>query len=257
MPKLILNNVSLHFPTSKSASHKTIVSEGGPAVAGNMIQTGRGKLAIQALEDVSLALADGARLGVIGPNGSGKTTLLRVMAGIYEPNSGRVESSGKISTMFSLGLGMQSDASGYRNILLSGLVSGASRTQIRRVLPEIVEFTELSEYLDFPLRTYSQGMAMRLKFACATAFQPDILLLDEWIGAGDEDFQSKAQKRMQELLSHTGIVVLATHNVNLMRNVVDTVVWLEKGKVRMIGPTQEVLDARGAERRRLLEARAT
>jgi len=250
MAHLILKNVGLSFPTQQRADKGAPQSGQAPDVAGNLVRTRGGKLAIQALQDVSVELQDGGRLGIIGSNGSGKTTLLRVMAGIYAPTSGSVDVSGRVATMFSLGLGMQPDASGLRNIYLSGLVSGASRRQIRQLLPGIIEFTELGDYLNMPLRTYSQGMAMRLKFACATAFQPDILLLDEWIGAGDEEFQTKAQERMSTMLSDSGIVVLATHNIALMRSIVDTVIWLEKGVVQMVGPTQTVLDARGAARKR-------
>ena len=254
MPYVKLDNVSLYFPTRQKASGGKAVAE-GPEVAGNLVTTGAGRLAVQALDGVSLELKNGTRLGIIGSNGSGKTTLLRVMAGIYAPTSGHAEVDGRIATMFALGLGMQQDASGYRNIILSGLVAGASRRQIKSALADIVEFTELGEYLHLPLRTYSQGMSMRLKFACATAFQPDILLLDEWIGAGDEDFQKKAQDRLKTLLEDSGIVVLATHNIALMRNVADQVIWLEKGRVRMMGPVQEVLDQRGAEREKLRRER--
>lgn len=255
MVHITLDKVHLHFPTSEKAAKDMDGDEDeGPAVAGNLIKSAGNRLAVAALQNVSLTLTEGDRLGIIGSNGSGKTTLLRVMAGIYSPTAGRVESEGRTATMFSIGLGMQADASGLRNIYLSGIVSGASRKQIHTVLPDIIEFTELGEYLHLPLRTYSQGMAMRLKFACATAFQPDILLLDEWIGAGDADFQKKAQARLSSLLDESGIVVLASHNMKLMRDTAEKVLWLEKGQVRMFGPADEVMEAFAASRRQ--ESRA-
>ncbi len=250
MVHIALDKIHLHFPTSEKASKDMDGDRNsGLAVAGNLIRTSGNRLAVAALHNVSLTLREGDRLGIVGSNGSGKTTLLRVMAGIFSPTAGAVDVEGRIATMFTIGLGMQGDASGLRNIYLSGIVSGATRKQIKKVLPEIIEFTELGEYLHLPLRTYSQGMAMRLKFACATAFQPDILLLDEWIGAGDADFQKKAQARMSSLLADSGIVVLASHNITLMRNIAEKVLWLEKGQVQMFGPTEDVLEAFGAARR--------
>ncbi|MEO0983320.1 MAG: ABC transporter ATP-binding protein [Pseudomonadota bacterium] len=249
MTRILIDNASLIFKTR--AQRKPAPEQAGaPAVAGDVVTDEKGRrIGIKALADVSLDLHPGDRLGIIGSNGAGKTTLLRMMAGIYAPSSGTVVVEGRVSAMFNLGLGMQLDASGLQNIVLSGLIAGASRAQIDRAIPDIVTFTELGDFLDMPVRTYSQGMAMRLKFACATAFRPEILLLDEWIGAGDADFQAKARERMDALVSSAGIVVLATHNQTLMKRVVNKAIWLEKGHMKGFGPAGEIIEALAAFRR--------
>ncbi|RIJ17358.1 ABC transporter ATP-binding protein [Henriciella mobilis] len=256
MTQIKLENVTLTFPTAAKArrvGEAETANRESRRVAGQIDRDKRNRLSVSALRSVSLELNDGDRFGIIGSNGSGKTTLLRVMGGIYTPQKGRVLTKGRIATMFSMGIGMNAEATGLQNIYLSGLMAGANRRQIKQVVPEIIEFTELGDYVHLPIRTYSQGMAMRLKFACATAFRPDIVLLDEWIGAGDEDFQEKAQVRINELLEKAGIIVIASHNLQLIRSVATKVIWLERGEVRMIGETQTVLDARAAERKRLAE----
>ncbi|MEO1028985.1 MAG: ATP-binding cassette domain-containing protein [Pseudomonadota bacterium] len=243
MAYLDLNNVTLHYPTS-GASTNSIGQGDGSAVAGQFVRSARGGMAVQAIDRLTLSLKDGDRLGIIGSNGSGKTTLLQIMAGILSPVGGAVAASGRIATMFSIGLGMQADASGMRNIYLAGLVAGATRQQIKASIPDIEDFTGLGDYLQLPVRTYSHGMAMRLRFACATAFQPDIILLDEWIGAGDAEFQEKARLRLEHLLKRAGIVVIASHNRQLIRRVSNMLLWLERGKVRAHGGVDDVLRAR-------------
>ena len=246
MTHVIVDNVTMVYPTQlrRKAPEQSELD-----VAGKLIPQKNGFLGVLALNNVSINLKTGSRLGIIGANGSGKSTMLRLMAGIYNPTKGHVSVSGRISTMFSLGVGMQMESSGYRNIVLSGLVAGATKAQIQEVIPDIVEFTELGDYLHLPIRMYSKGMAMRLKFACATAFQPEIVLLDEWIGAGDNDFRDKAEERLERLLMNSGIIVLATHNIKLMQSIATEVLWLEKGQVIAQGPTQEILDKRAVQRR--------
>ena len=246
MAHIRLDNVTLHYPTNQKSASEESDRAGDIKVAGRLVETGRGRVSVQAVEAVTLSLEDGDRLGIIGSNGSGKTSLLRLMAGIYSPTAGQVSVEGRVAAMFSIGLGMQGEASGLRNIYLSGLVSGATRKQIKAAIPEIVAFTELGDYINMPIRTYSQGMSMRLKFACATAFRPDIVLLDEWIGAGDADFQDKAQKRLSSLLEGAGIVVIASHNRQLIRRVSNKLLWLERGRVMAFGEPEAVLEKRAA-----------
>ncbi|MGB3626906.1 MAG: ABC transporter ATP-binding protein [Henriciella sp.] len=257
MALITLNNISLRY-TSKAAKRLGAMDAGADEldIAGPLERRSGRNMRINALQDVSLTLRDGTRLGIIGSNGSGKTTLLRVLGGLFVPQEGDVTLSGRVATMFTLGIGMSAEASGLQNIYLSGLVAGASRKQIKQILPDIMSFTGLGDYIHLPISTYSQGMAMRLKFACATAFQPDIILLDEWIGAGDESFQEKAQARLEKILADAGIIVVASHNIKLIQDVTTEVLWLERGQVKMLGPTQEVLDARGAERRKAAEQAA-
>ncbi len=194
-----------------------------------------------ALSDVSLSMRDGDRVGLIGRNGSGKSTLLRTIAGVYEPHVGEVEVHGRVAGLFSAGLGIRAEASGYRNIELAGLVAGRSNEDVRAKIADIAAFTELGEYLNMPVRTYSSGMAMRLKFACATAFAPDILLMDEWLGAGDPDFKKKASRRMDELVDQAGLLVLASHNHRLVQETCEKTIWMDRGCMRAFGPSELVV----------------
>jgi|GEM_PF-3018687 len=144
--------------------------------------------------------------------------------------------------MFNVGLGMNPESSGYRNIELLGTIAGFSKKEVEDLKSAVAEFSGLGDYLQLPVRTYSNGMAMRLKFACGTAFKPDILLLDEWLGAGDPEFKKKARLRMRTLVNTAGILVLASHNAKTLRDECDKVLWLHKGKVRAFGDTDDVLN---------------
>src|SRR3954471_22517153 len=184
----------------------------------------------------------GDRVALVGSNGAGKTTLLRVMAGVYEPVSGIVKSRGRISPMFDIGLGIDSEISGYDNIRLRGPILGLSIDEIERLMPDIVEFTELGDYLDIPVRTYSSGMMTRLTFAVATCFAPEILLMDEWIMAGDAAFLAKAQQRIETFVEKASILVLASHSLETCRRFCNKGVWLDQGMVKAEGAIHEVLD---------------
>ena len=244
MARIKLQNISVTYPTSERVKLSRDNNINALDVAGTLEYDKGGRLFVKALDSISLDLKDGDRLGIIGTNGSGKTTLLRTMAGIYTPQEGVVSVEGFVTTMFSIGMGMREDLSGLKNVFLSGTMLGASREQIETVLPDILDFTELGDYIHLPFRTYSQGMAMRLRFACATAFQPDIVLMDEWIGAGDAQFQAKAQTRLDALLENSGIIVLATHNQDLIKKLANQTLWLEKGRIMGLGETKAVLAER-------------
>lgn len=241
-------NVSLRFPIKAAAKgHADFGQQEGKL--GGRVQ-GHGKHRhVLALDDVSLDLQDGDRLAIIGHNGSGKSTLLRVLAGIYHPQDGSVEAGARVSGLFNISLGFRGEASGYRNILLKGLIAGKSRAEIDRALPEIVAFTELGPYLDMPLRTYSQGMAMRLAFAIATAFSGEILLMDEWIGAGDAAFREKVVERMNSFVEAAHILVVASHSAGLLRRVANRAIWLEGGRIREQGDAIDLIDRYEAEAR--------
>ena len=187
----------------------------------NFVRDRRGKVkAYRALDDVSFELTSGDRLAVIGMNGAGKSTLLKVLAGTQVPEDGYVESRGRISSLININVGIQQDATGHRNITLRGLVAGRSRDEIEEKRKWISEFSELGDFLDMPFLTYSSGMRMRLNFAIATAFQPEILLMDEWLSAGDIRFRDKASERMSELVEDASILVLrrGTYQTLLMRS---------------------------------------
>ena len=244
MSRVILRNVDVTFTTRRVKSRKGIdETPEGEQVSGGLIEREGANLNVHALRKLSLVLKPGDRLGVIGRNGAGKTTLLRTIAGIYPPRSGTVAVEGRIATMFNIGLGMSMDDTGYENIRIAGIVAGKSRKEIATMIDDIAAFTGLGDYLDLPIRTYSQGMAMRLKFACATAFDADILLFDEWLGAGDAAFQSKAKARMGEMVESAGIVVLATHNPELMRTVCNKAIGMVEGRIVVRGSVDEVLHA--------------
>jgi ABC-2 type transport system ATP-binding protein/lipopolysaccharide transport system ATP-binding protein len=244
--ELMLENVSVSFPVYHGSSRslkKRLLFRGS---GGQLARDASHRITVQALRNVSLKFEAGDRVALVGVNGAGKTTLLQVMAGIHEPESGSIRSRGMISPMFDLGLGIDSEISGYDNIRRRGLVLGLSPRGIEERMAEIVDFTELGDYLDLPVRTYSSGMTARLTFAVATCFAPEILLMDEWIMAGDASFLAKAQRRIETFIQHTGVMVLASHNEEICRRWCNKAVWMHRGEVRAQGTIQDVLDAYAA-----------
>lgn len=240
--ELSLKNVSVSFPIYHGGSRslkKSLLFKGS---GGQLASDANQRITVEALRDVSLSFSRGDRVALVGRNGAGKTTLLRVMAGIYEPVSGEVVSCGRISPMFDISLGIDGDISGYDNIRLRGLILGLSAKEIEERLVDIATFTELGDYLDIPVRTYSSGMMTRLTFAVATCFAPEILLMDEWIVAGDASFLAKAQQRIEGFVGKAGILVLASHSDEICRRWCNKAVWMEQGQVRMTGDISTVLD---------------
>lgn len=201
----------------------------------------RDQVRIEALTDFSLQVDHGERVGLIGHNGAGKSTLLRVLNGIYEPQAGRVLVEGRTVPLFDMSLGMDPDSTGYENILLRGMYLGFSRAEIRDKMAEIADFAGLGSFIEMPVKTYSTGMAARLAFAVSTAIEPDILLIDEGIGAGDASFLEKAKRRLEDLIERTRILILASHDEELMRRWCSKAVLFEKGRSVSAGPIDEVL----------------
>jgi len=202
---------------------------------------GKLKDSIKVLNDISFKLSSGDRLAIIGENGAGKSTLLRTLGGVYSLDQGSLQTSGRVRGLYNLSLGLQPEATGYRNILLSCLIAGHSPKQIKEKIPEIEDFSELGHFLSMPVMTYSTGMRMRLLFSAATAFDPDILLMDEWLGAGDEMFRKKAQVRMREHVEKAGVLVLASHQRRLLRETCNKGIWIHKGSCRAFGDLEPVL----------------
>lgn len=233
MAEIEAQNLSVHFPISDRAVYS------GASAPSNLAKIGS-KRFILALDGLTFTATKGTRLGIIGRNGSGKSTLLRVLGNIYAPTRGLLRVTGNTSSLFNISLGAQPDISGRENILIKGLVKGWTRREVMARMPEIIEFSELGDFIDLPIRTYSDGMRMRLLFAIATAFSPEILLLDEWIGAGDAKFQKKASERMHSLVDGAGITVIASHNRNLLKRVCETGMWLDQGIMRAFGPIDDV-----------------
>jgi len=235
--KIEAKDLSLHY---KITNTKGIKFSGAEAPK-NVTQLGRNKY-ILALNKLNFTIDNGDRVGLVGRNGSGKSTLLRVLGGIYTPTGGVLRVQGNIASMFNINLGVQPEASGRENIILRGLVKGWRKAQIDAQMDAIIEFSELRNFIDLPLRTYSDGMRMRLLFAIATSFSPEILLLDEWIGAGDSKFQSKAADRMNKLVGEAGIVVIASHNKNLLKSVCNKAIWLDQGVMKAYGRIDEIYE---------------
>jgi ABC-type polysaccharide/polyol phosphate transport system ATPase subunit len=201
------------------------------------------RICVKAIDGVSLTFEDGDRVALVGANGAGKSTLLRVLAGIYEPMRGRVSIQGRVASLFDIALGLDPESTGYENILLRGLFLGMSRAEIRERRDAIAVFSELGDFLAMPMRTYSSGMMLRLAFAVSTHVDAEILLMDEWIGAGDAAFTAKAERRLAELVGGAAILVLASHSEEIVRSTCNKAVLLRQGTVVQIGSVDEVLQA--------------
>ena len=210
-------------------------------VGGQIGMSEAGKVVIKALDGINFEIYEGDHVGLLGHNGSGKTTLLRTLAGIYEPISGTIHANGRVFPLFDLQLGMDQDATGIENIWMRGKMLGLSAQEIKNALDDIAEFTELGDYLQMPTRTYSTGMMLRLAFAISTAITPEILVLDEMIGAGDAAFLARANARLKDFLSRTGILVLASHSVPMLRQWCNKGMLLERGKLIAVGPLEDVV----------------
>ena len=201
------------------------------------------RMVVQALRGVSFSLRPGDRLGLVGGNGAGKTTLRRALAGIYEPVAGRVTVRGEINALLDTNLGMNSELTGRENIALRGLHAGLRPRRIRAIEDDVQEFADLGSFLDMPVRTYSSGMVVRLGFALATSIRPRVLLMDEWFLAGDTNFMSKAQNRLEQLVRQAEILVISTHQLDVVAAWCTQVLWMEGGTIRLQGPPDEVLPA--------------
>ena len=243
MPSIKLSDVCVDLPiyNSKGRSLKsTILAQ----TVGGRVAEGLDKsiVVIRALNHVTLDLEHGARVALVGANGAGKTTLLRVMAKIYPPTSGGVEVDGRVTCLTDLNVGMDTEATGFENIRMRGVLLGLTTKEIAKLLPEVAEFTELGEYLKLPIRCYSQGMMLRLAFGISTSIQPEIMLLDEIIGVGDEAFAKKTRARLQNVVDAASILVLATHDPITITQLCPSAIWLAQGRVMGYGPTVEILE---------------
>ena len=205
----------------------------------------RGKLEFKdltALNHVSFTVKKGETVGLIGHNGAGKSTMLKVISGILEPSEGKVVTHGNIVPMLELGSGFDFDLTGRENIFLNGAILGYSEEFLKAKYDEIVEFSELGEFIEMPIRNYSSGMLARLAFSVAAEVQPEILIVDEILSVGDANFQEKSRKRMMELMSGGTTVLFVSHNLEQIREMCSRVVWLEHGTIQMVGDTKEVCD---------------
>lgn len=213
------------------------------ATGGQIASEESGRVVVRALENLSFNLRAGDRVGLLGHNGAGKSTLLRVLSGVYEPTSGRVNIQGNVGSLIDISLGIDPEATGRENIYIRSGLLGMSRSVVTPKMDEIIHFSGLGDFIDMPVRTYSTGMHLRLAFAVSTIVRPEILLMDEWLSVGDEGFKQQAEERLTSMVESTKILVIATHSRELVQKTCNRAIWLEHGKIKMDGPAIEVCKA--------------
>ena len=229
-----LQGVSLHFPRSKG------LIGGFLSLLKGKDQAGKGKFT--ALKSLNLDVKEGEVLGVIGRNGSGKSTMLRVMAGIYRPDDGCVKVRGRTSLLAGVSVGLNPNLTGYQNVHLYGSILGHDKVTMEGMMDDILDFSELGEFMDQPLRTYSSGMKARLGLAIASAVEPEILLIDEVLGVGDPQFREKSKQRILKLVESTATVVLVSHSFGLMKEICDRLVFVDRGEIVAVGEPDQIID---------------
>lgn len=237
MSSINLEEVNLIFNVWKEKRIKDIIVPGSKKF--NDFRDGQ----VHAINNISLTLKDGDRLAIIGHNGAGKSSLMKVLAGIYPPTSGKLSVEGTISSMFELATGFEMEQNGWNNIYLRGLMLGQKPDEIKGKMNEIAEFSELGSFLNMPVKYYSSGMFIRLAFSVSTAIEPDILLLDEIIAAGDAAFLDKANRRLKEMIKTSKIMILVTHNMQSAIDMCNQCIWMERGKIIMQGEPLDVTRA--------------
>jgi lipopolysaccharide transport system ATP-binding protein len=241
MANIEFNNVCVDFPIYNANTRSLKKRLIQVATGGQLASDKQGRVVVRALEGLSFTLKDGDCLGLVGHNGAGKSTLLRLLCGVYEPSSGNAHINGEIGSLIDITLGIDPESTGRENIYLRAALLGMTRSEIRKQINGIIEFSELGDFIDMPLRTYSSGMHLRLAFAVSTIVRPEILLMDEWLSVGDEGFKHKAEMRMAELVQATNILVIASHSRDLILHTCNRVIWLEHGKIRMDGDPHAVM----------------
>lgn len=240
MAKVEIENVSLSYPIygSNARSFKTTLIH--MATGGRLLKN-NGTIVVEALKDVSIKLKKGDRLALLGHNGAGKSTLLKVLAKIYEPTKGTVNVNGKVNCLFDIMMGMDHELNAYENIMLRGLILGLSKPEIRQLIPQIEEFSELGDFMKMPIKSYSSGMKVRLAFGIITSVYSEILLIDEIVNVGDAQFIQKAKAQMTKLVHQSEFMVLSTHDTNIVKELCNKALWLEKGVIKCFGQVDEVL----------------
>ena len=238
MSMISLKNIDLVYKINKEKRIKDILIPGS-----NKFNDFESDGSVHAIRDLDLEIKDGDRLAIIGHNGAGKSTLLKIIAGIYPPSAGEIIVEGKISSMFELATGFEMEQSGWDNIYLRGLMLGETPKSIKEKMREIAEFSELGNFLNMPVKYYSSGMFIRLAFSVSTAILPDILLLDEIVGAGDAAFLNKAKQRMNDMMDTAKIMILVTHSMHDAINLCNRCIWLERGRIIKEGSPTEVTNA--------------
>lgn len=240
MGHILLNNVSVDIPIFNSQGRSLKKTIMGMATGGRIGLTESGRTVVRSLDHLNLEIKSHERVGLIGHNGAGKSTLLRVLSSVYEPTEGVAKIKGSIGSLIDISLGIDLEATGLENIYLRSALLGIPKKNVDKELNSLVEFTELGDFINMPVRTYSTGMHMRLAFAVSTMISPDILLMDEWLSVGDQSFQEKAENRLNRLIERTNILVIATHSRRLIERCCTRVLWLEHGRLKMDGSPEQV-----------------
>lgn len=239
MAHIVFEHVNIDFPIY-NAKNRSLKNKVMQAATGGKVSFGAEGTVIRSLEEVSFEIREGERVGLIGHNGAGKSTLLRALSNVYAPTAGKVEIVGEIGSLVDIGLGIDGEATGRENIYIRGALLGLKRKEIERHFDEIVEFSELGEFINMPVRTYSSGMHLRLAFAVATIIRPEILLMDEWLSVGDAAFNEKAEQRLNDLVQSSRILVIASHSRELIERTCTRVMWFEHGRLKMDGSPETV-----------------
>lgn len=224
-------DISVEFPILENSNRSLKKAVINFSTGGRIAQDAGRPASVMALDGLTFNFGEGDRVGLIGHNGSGKTTLLRVLSGIYAPVRGDLQVRGRVASLLDASMGLDTDATGFENIYLRGILDGLSRKAILSRIDEIAEFSELGDYLNLPVRTYSSGMMLRLAFAISTSVEADILIMDEWLSVGDEGFAKKASERLESLVGKASILVLASHSFDLVEKVCNRIIRLEHGRI--------------------------
>ena len=240
MAHIHLEHVCVDIPIFNSQGRSLKKAVMGIATGGKIGLTEAGKTMVRSLDDVSFDIGPRERIGLVGHNGAGKSTLLRVLGRVYEPSAGIAEIHGSIGSLIDISLGIDTEATGVENIYLRAALLGIPKEDVDKELDQLIEFTELGDFIDMPVRTYSTGMHMRLAFAVSTMIHPDVLLMDEWLSVGDVNFQNKAEARLNGLIERSNILVIASHSRSLIERCCTRAIWLEHGQVKMDGDPKEI-----------------
>ncbi len=238
MSKITLDKVNLHYPLYDLSANDFRLKL-LKAATGGKIESGK-DVTVHALNDISIEFNYGDRVAIVGGNGAGKSTFLRTVAGIYEPTSGQIKVEGNLSTLLDITLGMNDELSGAQNIFCMSYILGRTKKQIEERLTEIIEFSELGEFINLPVRTYSSGMRVRLAFSVISFLSSDILIIDEFFGAGDKGFIEKARAKMMELVTNSSILLFVSHSKELVYELCNKMLILEKGHVKEFGGIKEI-----------------
>lgn len=228
---VIATDVTVDFPIYENSNRSLKKAVLNLSTGGKIGQDTKHHSIVRALDGLSFDFQEGARVGLVGHNGSGKTTLLRVLSGVYEPVHGNLQIHGKVASLLDVSMGLDLDATGFENIYLRGILDGLMPANIRSKTDEIADFTDLGDYLNLPVRTYSSGMMLRLAFAISTSIEADILIMDEWLSVGDAEFSAKAAERLDSLVSQASILVIASHDPDLVERTCNRRIHLEHGRI--------------------------